>query len=410
MSPTYSFVARNREGRVEKGSRQAATRKELLEALSSESYVVVDVKEQGIAQQGEVESIGTRLRNAIKKKVSSKEYMIFCRQFATMVGAGMTVLHTMEVLAEQVANPDFKWRISNVTANIRRGTPLAEAFGRESDFFPSIMINMIEAGEAAGILEEVLDRLAVHFEKQNDLEQKIKSAITYPIILGVVAVAVLCAMIFFVLPQFATVFEQMGVDLPWLTVAVLGISEITLQYWYLVLLALVLAIYGLVVYLRTEKGAYNFDLIRLKLPLFGSIYRRTLVARFSRTLSTLMNSGVELLNSLELVEGVLNNRLYSGALKRAREVIRQGQPMAPSLMASGLFPAMLVEMVQVGEDTGSLDIMLSKNADMYETEVGYELDRLASIIEPVLIVVVGVMVAIMVAAVILPMFQTYEML
>jgi len=375
---------------------------------------VVDVKERsGRAASAEArqDSIAEKLKSlTFKKKVTSRDFMVFCRQFATMIKAGMNVLRCLQVLSHQVDHPDFQERLQAIAINVEKGKTLTESLREYRDFFPSLLINMVEAGEAGGVLDTVLERLAEHFEKQHDLEQKLRSATLYPIVVSAVALIVLSVLVLFVLPQFSQIFVQMGVDMPWITRAILGLSDFVISFWYLVVALIIIVVVTLRRYIKTEKGRENLDSFRLKAPIYGPIYCKTIYARFARTLSTLLASGVNLLTALELVERVLDNVVVGATLEKTRDEVERGQVLAQPLAASGHFPPLLIAMTEVGEESGDLDGMLSRAADFFENEVSYVVDRLSTIIEPVLIVLIGGIVGLIVASIILPMFEIYQMI
>lgn len=405
MSPTYRYIARDWQGNTRDGVQTAGSLKEALEHLRGQKLVVLNVREQAGAARA---SSG---RQALfQRKVKARDFMIFCRQFGTMIASGMTALYALQVLSMQAEHPELKERVRQVAHALEKGSSLTDAFAMHPDFFPRIMVNMVAAGEAGGILEKVLERLASHFEKQHDLEEKIRSATTYPIIITIAMFLVMCVMVFFVLPRFASIFDSIGVPLPLITRMLLALIALVLRFWYIVLGTVFLLGLAFHFYIRTEEGRLNFDRFRLKLPVFGPIYRKAIVARFSRTLSTLLVSGVGILPALELVEKVIDNKVLGKSLERTREVIRQGQTMASPLRASGLFPPMLVEMVHVGEETGTLDEMLERTADFYEAEVAYVVERLSTVIEPVLILCIGVFVGLLIVSIITPLFEIYRTL
>ncbi len=409
MSPNYHYRAKDWGGKTVEGVYSAVNLREALDHLRARDLFVLDLKEQA-ATAGRSSRRGRPAGLLSRKKVKSRDLMVFCRQFHTMIQAGTTALQGLKVLAQQAEHPLLAEKLDAVAVSVERGSTLAEAFGRHPAVFPSILVNMVNAGEEGGVLDTVMDRLADHFEKQHDLEMKISSATTYPIVITALAFAVMALMVLFVLPQFAAIFEGLGMRLPWITRALLEVSHFVIKYWYLVLGLLAGLVVALAYYIKTERGRRAYDRARLKVPLFGPIYRKAVVARFARTLGTLIASGVDLINALELVERVIDNRIYAETLARTRDVIRQGQAIALPLAASGLFPPMLVEMVHVGEETGALDNMLSRTADFYEQEVTFFLDRLGTIIEPLLLIGIGIFVGLLLVSIVMPMFQIYEMI
>lgn len=408
--PTFRYVAKNWEGETDAGTFSAPNLREAIEHLRAQELFVISIKEQAAALQRQEASLERFRARLQERKPKSRDFMIFCRQFATMLQAGINVLQILKIQAQQAENRALKERLLEVSLDVERGGTLAGALEKHGNFFPKIITSMVEAGEAGGILDAVMERLAAHFENQHDLEEKIRTATLYPIIVSGLAVAVMALMVFFVLPQFSRIFEDMGFEMPFLTRALLGLSRFVTGYWYLIIALLLLIIIALRRYLRTPQGRERFDRIQLRLPLYGKIYSTMIVARFSRTLGTLLVSGVGLVPALELVEKVINNVVLVDALTEARRVIRQGQALALPLAASGLFPPMLVEMINIGEESGALDSMLSRTADFYEGELTFILDRLSSIIEPVLLIAVGLFVGLLMVSIIQPMFGIYEMI
>ncbi len=407
--PNFRYLAKNMEGQSELGTLTASDRREALAKLRAQNLFVVRISEQTVVLQQEAPFAGLRARLQ-ERKPKSRDFMVFCRQFATMMQAGITVLQILKIQAQQSENALLKERLRDIALDVERGGDLAGALKKHSDVFPQIVISMVEAGEAGGILDAVMERLATHFGNQHDLEEKLRSATMYPIIVSCLAVVVMAVMVFFVLPQFAGIFEDMGFEMPLLTRGLLAFSAFVIRYWYISIAVVIAAALALRRYLSTPRGREQLDRLRLKLPLYGKIYSTMIVARFSRTLSTLLASGVSLIQALELVEKVINNTALAGALIEARRVIRQGQALAMPLAASGLFPPMLVEMIHIGEESGALDGMLARTAEFYESELTFILDRLSTIIEPVMLIAVGIFVAILLLSIIQPMFGIYEMI
>lgn len=397
------------EGQNEAGTLNAPDRREAVAKLRAQNLFVVRISEQAVALQQEAPFAGLRARLQ-ERKPRSRDFMVFSRQFATMMQAGITVLQILKIQAQQSENVVLKDRLRQISLEVERGGDLAGALQKHDDIFPQIIISMVEAGEAGGILDAVMERLAAHFENQHDLEEKIRSATTYPIIVSSLAVVVMAVMVFFVLPRFAAIFDEMGFEMPLLTRALLGLSAFVTHYWYIFIALVLIAVLALRRYLSTPRGREQLDRLQMKLPIYGKIYSTMIVARFSRTLSTLLASGVSLIQALELVERVINNVALAGALVESRRVIRQGQALAMPLAASGLFPPMLVEMIHIGEESGALDGMLARTADFYEGELTFVLDRLSSIIEPVMLIAVGLFVGLLLISIMQPMFGIYEMI
>ena len=405
--PTFRYVAKNWAGESREGECSAVNLGEAIEQLRSQELFVINIKEQSTLLQLSSPLAGLNIKLS-EKKPKSRDFMVFCRQFATMLQAGIPVLQILKILAQQSENEALREKLREITVDVERGSDLAGAMKKHGDFFPRIIVSMVETGEAGGILDTIMERLADHFQRQHDLEAKIRSATIYPAVVTVLAVLVLLLMIFFVLPRFAEMLDPMGVEMPLITRVIMALADLFIRFWYLALGLLALLAFLLGRYLKTERGRAAFDRLRLNLPIFGPLYTKMITARFTRTLATLLASGVALLSALELVEKVIDNRVLSGVLAETAQAIRRGQNIFVPLAESAIFPPMMVEMVHVGEESGTLDEMLSRSADFYEAEVTYFLDRLAAIIEPVLLIAVGFIVALLLISIMTPMLKIYE--
>ena len=405
--PTFRYVAKNWAGESREGECSAANLGEAIERLRSQELFVINIKEQSTLLQASSPLAGLNIKLS-EKKPKSRDFMVFCRQFATMLQAGIPVLQILKILTQQSENEALREKLREITVDVERGSDLAGAMKKHGDFFPRIIVSMVETGEAGGILDTIMERLADHFQRQHDLEAKIRSATIYPAVVTVLAILVLLLMIFFVLPRFAEMLDPMGVEMPLITRVIMALADLFIRFWYLALGLLALLAFLLGRYLKTERGRAAFDRLRLNLPIFGPLYTKMITARFTRTLATLLASGVALLSALELVEKVIDNRVLSGVLAETAQAIRRGQNIFVPLAESAIFPPMMVEMVHVGEESGTLDEMLSRSADFYEAEVTYFLDRLAAIIEPVLLIAVGFIVALLLISIMTPMLKMYE--
>lgn len=405
--PTFRYIAKNWAGESREGECSAANLGEAIERLRSQELFVINIKEQSTLLQLSSPLAGLNIKLS-EKKPKSRDFMVFCRQFATMLQAGIPVLQILKILAQQSENEALREKLREITVDVERGSDLAGAMKKHGDFFPRIIVSMVETGEAGGILDTIMERLADHFQRQHDLEAKIRSATIYPAVVTVLAILVLLLMIFFVLPRFAEMLDPMGVEMPLITRVIMALADLFIRFWYLALGLLALLAFLLGRYLKTEHGRAAFDRLRLNLPIFGPLYTKMITARFTRTLATLLASGVALLSALELVEKVIDNRVLSGVLAETAQAIRRGQNIFVPLAESAIFPPMMVEMVHVGEESGTLDEMLSRSADFYEAEVTYFLDRLAAIIEPVLLIAVGFIVALLLISIMTPMLKMYE--
>ncbi len=343
-----------------------------------------------------------------RKKVKAKELMIFCRQFATMVSAGLNVLTAIEIMHKQMKNRHVKEALSEVAIGLENGHSLSASFKSSGHKFPLLFVRMLEAGESSGRVVEVLDRLALYFEKEHDTREKVKTALAYPFFILCLAVIVILFLLVKVLPVYADIFRSLDAELPLLTTILIELGSLVGRFW------LVLVMFGGVLCfsggkaLQSRRGKEVSDKIKIAFPLFGELYRKMLLARFARIFGVLLSSGVNLLPSLELVEQVLENQYYHKALRQARTGVSQGHGLARFLRGNKLFPAMVVEMIHVGENTGNLEVMLSKIAEFMESELDYAVDRLSSLIEPVLIVLLAVVVGVIALAILLPMFDVFE--
>ncbi len=337
--------------------------------------------------------------------VSTKDLAIFTRQFATMISAGLPLVQCLDILAKQSSKPSFGRVIGEVTREVESGSTLSDALGKHRNVFDDLFRNMVAAGEAGGVLDEILMRLATYIEKADALKRKIQSAMVYPAVVLTVALGATCFMLIFIIPTFAKMFSDFGGELPLPTKIVLILSDILQRFWWVGMLGIAAAAVAFQRYYATEGGKRVVDQAMLKMPVLGDVLLKGSVARFTRTLGTLIASGVPILSGLEITARTSGNKIISEAIMTARASIREGETVSAPLKASGVFPPMVVQMISVGEQTGALDEMLTKIAVFYEAEVDTAVDTLTSIIEPVMIVVMGGIVGGMVVAMYLPMFK-----
>lgn len=401
--PHYTYKVIDWQGRRREGTYRAGNMQEVADYLRARKYTILRIKERA----GQAFLPDTLINQNRAKKIKSRDYMIFCRHFSSMISAGFTILKSLQILGVQTENANMREKIREVSLSVEKGYTLAQSMDEYPDSFPAIMTNMIAAGEAGGMLAEVLERLAVHFERQSDFEEKMRSALIYPVVISVVAFLVMGIMVFFVLPTFSTMFTNMGAELPLLTQAVLGLAGFAANHWLIILVALLIISAVLKLYVRTEQFRWFRDRMLLKFPGLSTLYTKMAAARFARGLSSLLKSGVDILVALELADKVIDNRVFNSIITKVRLDISDGHTMASSLKKSGFFPDMMVEMIRVGEETGYLDDMLNHAANLYEREVTYSVDRISSITEPAVLIFVGVFVGVLVISLILPMFQIY---
>jgi len=337
--------------------------------------------------------------------VTTKDLAIFTRQFATMISAGLPLVQCLDILAKQSSKPSFGRVIGEVTREVEAGSTLADALGKHKNVFDDLFRNMVAAGEAGGVLDEILMRLATYIEKAEALKRKVQGAMVYPAI--VLGVCVVCAvfMLIFIIPTFAKMFTDFGGELPLPTKIVLMLSDGLQKFWWLGVLVVICGIVAYQRYYATDAGHRNIDALMLRSPVLGDVLLKSAVARFTRTLGTLIASGVPILAGLEITARTAGNRIISEAIMTARASIREGETVSAPLKTSGVFPPMVVQMISVGEQTGALDEMLTKIAVFYDSEVDTAVDAMTSVIEPIMVVLMGGMVGGMVVAMYLPMFK-----
>jgi len=396
--PVYQWKGRTLSGEVQTGELEVGTQDEVLAHLRKKRIIAMFVREKA-----KPISLSLRLRGASGVKV--KDLAVFTRQFATMINAGLPLVQCLDILAQQVENTTFKQIIGNVMNDVESGSTLAEALRRHPKVFDRLFSNMVQAGEAGGVLDDILLRLATYIEKAEALRRKVKSAMTYPLVVMFVAVGATMFMLIFIIPTFAKIFTEFGGDLPLPTKIVLGLSSFLRNFWYILLGMGGLAVFGYRQYSSTEKGRRNIDKLKLSIPVLGDVLRKGAIARFTRTLGTLISSGVPILDGLEITATTSGNKIIEEAIMATRGSIREGETIAAPLKGSKVFPPMVVQMIGIGEETGALDEMLNKIAAFYDDEVNTAVDTLTSVIEPIMIVVMGVMVGGMVVAMYMPMFK-----
>lgn len=399
--PTYVFKGRNRLGEVIVGERMADSREVLRQLLRREQVILTSVKEKG--REVAVPKIGGG-----RKKVKAKELAIFTRQFSVMIDAGLPLVQCLEILAQQQENKFFAMVLTQIRQDVEEGSTLSAAMGRHLRVFDQLFVNMIDAGEAGGILDLILQRLSTYIEKIVKLRRDVVSALIYPAAVIVIAVAVIAVIMVFVIPSFQNIFTGLlgpGEQLPLPTRIVVGISDFLAGIGGLVILGVIIgAVVGLRAYYKTPKGRRVVDKVTLKVPIIGQILRKIAVARFSRTLATLLSSGVPILQSLEITARTAGNTVIEDAIQKVRVGVERGESVVEPLKASDVFPNMVSQMIGIGEQTGALDAMLGKIADFYEQEVDSAIASLLTLIEPVMIGFLGVTIGSIVIAMYLPLF------
>jgi type IV pilus assembly protein PilC len=342
---------------------------------------------------------------AIGGRVKDKDIVIFVRQFSTMIDAGLPLVQCLDILQEQQDNANFKRVIRQIKKDVEEGATLSDAVKKHPKIFDSLFHNLVAAGEIGGILDIILNRLAAYIEKMSKLKKKIKGALTYPIIVVAIAVIVVAVILIWVIPVFAGLFRDAGVKLPSMTLFVMNMSDFAKKYFHWMFLGLILVIFGLRRFYRMPRGREIFDRLFLRMPVCGVLIRKIAVARFTRTLGTMMSSGVPILDGLEVVASTAGNFVVEKAIRDARVAIAEGRSVAEPLAETGAFPSMVTQMIAVGEATGALDSMLGKIADFYDEEVDAAVGALTSMLEPLLILFLGVTIGGLLVSMYLPIFQ-----
>lgn len=395
----YTYKAKTAAGKVTKGKISSENKQEALMQLKQAGLIVFDIQQLNTLLHKDI---------YIGKPVKNKDFVIFLRQFSTLIDAGIALVEATEILAEQTNSKPLKQALREIKDEMREGRSLSEAMADHSRIFPELLVSMVSAGEISGRLDEILDRMATYFEKQYELKQKIRTALTYPAVIGIVSVLITLFLLAFIVPVFTDMFISFDQDIPAYTQAVLNISAIFQAYWWLILLfisVIVISVNGLN---KQEKVAYFFDGVKLKLPIFGSFIQKAALARFSQTLSTLLNSSVPIIEAVEITERIMTNRVIKGVLKSSRQALEEGESLAKPMTAHWVFPKLLTQMIAVGEATGALDQMLQKVSYFYEQELEEASDKLKSLIEPVMIIFLAVVVGAIVLAIVIPMFSLFE--
>ncbi|AIQ61251.1 type II secretion system F family protein [Paenibacillus borealis] len=398
--PQFEYQVKTHTGKQLKGKLTATDKSIAMEELRKRGLTVFSLVERKTT----ILSMEIYIGNPVK----TIHFIIYCRQFATLMRAGVSIVDATRILAEQTESKPLRKALLDVNSSLLRGTAFSQAIQDHKKIFPPLFVSMIRAGEETGDLEGTLERLAVYFEKQHTTTEKIKSALTYPITVGVMAIAAVVYLLWAIVPQFVSMFESMDAELPAITKMVLALSKSIQGQWYIWLLVIILLITAYQFAKRTERGAYALDYAKLKIPVFGKLNQKGSIAQFTRTFSSLYASSVPILQSLAIVEEVAGNRVIGGYIRKASDSLRQGKPLSEPLKKAWVFPPLVTQMIAIGEETGALDQMLSKVADFYEMDVENTVDRLKSLLEPLLIAFLAGVVGIIVAAIMLPMFSLYS--
>jgi type IV pilus assembly protein PilC len=404
MAESFAYRVRTKEGRVVEGKMEADGEGAVASRLRSQGLVPIQIsKEAKVSMKTEL--------HILPQKVGLKDLAIFSRQFSTMINSGLSLLRTLNILAEQTENTLLAKTIGTLRDDVERGSSLSASMSKHPKVFSNLYVAMVRAGETGGQLDTVLSRVADNFEADYKLRQKVKSAMTYPVVVAGIAVILLTVMLLFIVPTFAGMFTSLGGELPLPTKILMALSQ---QARILVPLFIVLAIVGRIGYKKGRAASDDFklrtDKVKLKIPIFGELFQKVAVSRFTRTLGLLLKAGVPVLQALDIVGDSSGNEVLSRAAADVKESVRSGESMSQPLMKKDVFPPMVVQMIAVGEDTGALDAMLDKIADFYDQEVESTTEALTSLIEPLMIAVLGGIVGAMVIALYMPMFKIFDLI
>ena len=395
----FKYKAINSEGQRIEGSQSADSENQIREMLLSNQYYPLSI---------EKENSKSKKSFSFNSKVKLKDIAVFCRQFYVMLDSGLSIGKALNILIEQCEKPKLREALIGVNGELKRGETLASSMRKRKDVFPNLLTSMIDAGERSGNLDIILKRMAEYYEKETKIRGKIKSAMIYPIVLGVVAIIAITFILTFVMPTFVQMFEENNVELPMSTKMVLGTSKMLGKYGIIIFLILVTAIILLGKYLKSEEGQYKLSSINLKIPVIKKLTQKIIVSRFTRTMGIVSSSGMSLVTSIEIVASVVGNKIAERELLKVKEKVLKGEGLGDSIMNIKIFPPMLASMVKIGEEAGSLDSILDKIADFYDDELEREIKTATALIEPSMIVLMGIIIGFLLISILTPMFKMYN--
>ena len=395
----FRYKIRDKHGRASTGTIEGESRESVASHFKQMGYMPILIEE---------EKSGVRNINFIQKflsRVSQEELIVFTRQLATLQRAGVAILVSLSSISEQVNNPYFKKIIKGITNDIESGKSFSDALSKFPSIFSNIYINMIRSGEAAGMLDDVLDKLADLLEYEQDIKMKVKQAIRYPMLVMITLSIAFPVLVLFIIPKFSALFARFNTELPLPTRILIGLHFVLSHYWYLIILAIVVAVVAFRKFIHTPSGRYAWDSVKLKAPVFGQLLSKISLSRFSRMTALLSSSGIPILNTLEIVKGSVGNMIIADSIDNIIEGISQGKGIAEPMKLSGLFPGIVVQMVKIGEETGRMNELLLNVSDYYDSQVDYTVKNLTVLIEPILIFVLGIMVLTMALGIFMPMWN-----
>lgn len=398
--PAFAYKAKMLTGVITEGVVEAMDQKSAIDQLRGQKMVPLEVAPAAAPILERLLAL-----SPFKSKISARELVLFSRQLSTLVSAGVPLVQGLSILEEQVETKQFKKIVHAIREDIEAGQSITDALRKHPSAFEELYVSMIKAGEVGGILDVILERLSAYLEAAENLKGKVKGAMMYPLVVSIIAGSVTLFLIMGVIPTFKNIFASFGAELPFITRILINLSDFLRQFWYIVIGTPFAIFFGFRQYYKTEMGHRNMDSFMLRVPVFGILLKKVSVAKFTRTLGTLIKSGVPILQALETVAKTSGNRVIEIAIMTTRESVKEGERIATQLKKANIFPPMVVQMVAIGEETGNLDSMLSKIADFYDQEVDIAVKALTSMIEPVIIVVMGAVIGFIVIAMFLPMFE-----
>lgn len=394
----FSYIAIEKNGREVRGSMEADSREKVEVKLRGQGLIPLEIQEQNAFQKD------------IKfgKKVKTKDLSLFCRQFVSMLRAGVSIMDSLEMLSAQTENKTLSTAIAGMKTEIGKGTTLSEAMAMQGDVFPTMLINMVEAGENSGSIDQSLERMAVQFEKSNKLKGLLKKAMIYPAVLLAVTFVIFIVIVTYVIPRYMEMFEGTNLEMPLITRALMGLSDFIINHAVLLVVAIIALILLIVQWKKTESGKVFFGKLAIRIPVFKKLNVKTYCSSFARTLSTLMLAGIPMIDAVDSVAKTMTNILYRDELLRAKEEIAKGIPLSEPLKVGGMFPPMVVHMMSIGEETGEIEEMLDRLADYYDEEVEMTTQNVVALLEPMIIIFMAIIVLILIAAIMGPMLMIYN--
>lgn len=399
---SFKYEAINTAGKIMKGSVEAETPERAREEVKRMGYTPVSVTAQGMLDKD--------INIGIKKRPSARDLSVFCRQFVSMLRAGVTIMDALKMLCEATENSALRNAIHQIRISTEKGEPLSTAFGEHPDVFPELMEKMVAAGEASGSLDVAIERMANQYERNSKTQAMIKKAMVYPIVVVIVAFAVVVVMLTVVIPNYVNMFDDLGTELPKITVMVQSLSNFVINYWFIIFPAIAAVVILVIVFSKTEKGKYFFGNIALKFPMTKGLVTKSASAQMARTMSTLMAAGIPLVEATGIVAEIMGNLYFRDAMSAAQDEITIGQPLSRPLEECGLFPPMVYFMTRIGEETGNSEEMLDKLADYYEEEVEMAVASFMAALEPAIIIVLAAIVIVLLGACMAPMLTMYDAL